>query len=61
MPKNKLKFKDKPWINPGLQKSISIKNQFQSRCVKLKDPCKKGSPHKIQEIQKYFINTIKKK
>ena len=26
--KNKLKFKDKPWITPGLQKSISINNQF---------------------------------
>ena len=26
----------------------------------MKDPCKKGSPYKIQEIQKYFINTIKK-
>ena len=24
--KNKLKFKDKPWITPGLQKSISVKN-----------------------------------
>ena len=43
--KNKLKFKDKPWITPGLQMSISIKNQFLSKFIKLKDPCKKkGKP-----------------
>ena len=42
--KNKLKFKDKPWITPGLQKSISIKNQFLSKFIKLKDPCKETKP-----------------
>ena len=42
--KNKLKFRDKPWINTGLQKSISIKNQFLSKFIKLKDPCKKRKP-----------------
>ena len=42
--KNKLKFKDKPWITPGLQKSISIKNQFLSKFIKLKVPCKKRKP-----------------
>ena len=35
---NKLKFRDKPWINTGLQKFISIKNQFLSKFIKLKDP-----------------------
>ena len=59
--KNELKLKDKPWITPGLQKSISIKNQFLSKFIKSKDPNKKGSPYKIQAIQKSFINTIKKK
>ena len=60
--KNKLKFKDKPWITPGLPKSVSIKNQFLSKFIKLKDPCKKtGTLHKIQAIQKSFINSIKKK
>ena len=29
--KNKLKFKDKPWITPGLQKSIAVKSQFLSK------------------------------
>ena len=42
--KNKLKFNDKPWITPGLQKSISIKNQFLSKFIKLKDPNKKRKP-----------------
>ena len=42
--KNELKFKDKPWTTPGLQKSISIKNQFLSKFIKLKDPCKKRKP-----------------
>ena len=59
--KNKIKFKNKPWISPGLQKSISIKNQFLSKFIKLKDPCKKGNPYKMQAIQKSYINTIKKK
>ena len=42
--KNKLKFKDKPWIIPGLQKGISIKMQFLSKFITLKDPCKKMNP-----------------
>ena len=42
--KNKLKFKDKPWITPGLQKTISIKNQFLSKFIKSKDPNKKRKP-----------------
>ena len=58
--KNKLKCKNKPWITPGLQKSISIKSQFLSKFIKLNEP-RKGSPHKIQAIQKSFIDTIKKR
>ena len=42
--KNKLKFKDKPWITPGLQKSITIENQSLSKFIKLKDPNKKRKP-----------------
>ena len=49
--KNKLKFKGKPSITPGLQKSISIKNQFLSKFIKLKDiPCRKRKAT-------YVINT----
>ena len=32
--KYKLKFKSKPWITPGLQKSISVKNKFLSDFIK---------------------------
>ena len=39
--KNKLKFKGKPPITPGLQNTRSIKNQFLSKFIKLKDPCRK--------------------
>ena len=43
--KNKLKFKDRRlWITRGLQNSVSIKNQFLSKFIKLKDPCKKRKP-----------------
>ena len=42
--KNKLKFKDKPWITPGLQKSITTENQSLSKFIKLKDPNKKRKP-----------------
>ena len=35
--KQKLKFKNKPWITLELQKSISIKNHLLSKYIKLKD------------------------
>ena len=35
--KYKLKFKTKPWITPGLQKSISIKNKLLTKYIKMKD------------------------
>ena len=34
MNKDKLKFKLKPWITPGLQKLISVKNKFLSDFIK---------------------------
>ena len=39
--KYKLKFKTKPWITAALQKSISIKNSFCKKYIKLKCPVKK--------------------
>ena len=36
--KYKLKFRDKPWIISGIQKSISIENHYFSKFIKLKDP-----------------------
>ena len=36
--KCKLKFKSKPWITLGLQKSISIKNKLLTNFINKKDP-----------------------
>ena len=34
----KLKFKSKPWITLGLQKSISVKNKLLTNFIEKKDP-----------------------
>ena len=36
--KYKLKFKSKPWITLGLQKSISMKNELLTNFINKKDP-----------------------
>ena len=36
--KYKLKFKSKPWITLGLQKSISVKNKLLANFIDKKDP-----------------------
>ena len=40
-----LKFKTKPWITAGLQKSVSIKGALFQRYIKLKGPVKKNEVH----------------
>ena len=40
--KQKLKFKTEPWITPGLQKSISIKNKLLTKFIKLREPTLKN-------------------
>ena len=40
--KYKLKFKSKPWITPGLQKSISVKNKFHQKKKKRILPLKQN-------------------
>ena len=59
--KNKLKFKYKPRITPGLQKSISIKNQFLSKFIKLKDPNKKKEAHIRYKQYRNVLSTLVKK
>ena len=44
--KYKLKFKTKPWINPALQKSISVKNNLLKKFITAKDPQVKERYHK---------------
>ena len=44
--KYKLKFKSKPWITLGLQKSISVKSKLLANFINKKDPIlKRGIPH----------------
>ena len=38
--KYKLKFKFKPWITLGLQKSISLKNKLLTNYINKRDPIK---------------------
>ena len=54
-----LALKGNLWINSGLKKSLSIRDQFELKFIRLKYPNKK-SPHKIQTIRKFFVNNIKK-
>ena len=41
----KLKFKSKPWITLGLQKSISVKNKLLTNFINKKDPVLKKEFH----------------
>ena len=43
--KYKLKFRSKPWITTGLQKSLTVKNKFVTNFIKKKDPAKKAELH----------------
>ena len=43
--KYKLKFKSKPWITLGLQKSISVKNKLLTSFINKKDPVLKEEFH----------------
>ena len=56
--KYKFKFKEKPWISSGLQKSISVKNSIFKKYINKKDP------HIIATLMKkskhYFESNIKK-
>ena len=43
--KYKLKFKSKPWITLGLQKSISVKNKLLTNYINKRDPILKEEFH----------------
>ena len=59
--KYKLKFKLKPWITPGLQKSISVKNKFLSDFIKKKDPTIKAELHLKYKNHRNLISTLLKR
>ena len=58
---DKLKFKSKPWITPGLQKSISVKNKFLSDFIKKKDPTIKAELHLKYKNHRNLISTLLKR
>ena len=57
----KLKFKSKPWIKLGLQKSISVKNKLLSNFINEKDPILKEESHTNYKKYSYLLSTLMKK
>ena len=59
--KQKLKFRTKPWITPGLQKSISIKNKLLTKFIKLKEPTLKNEAHTKYKLYRNMLTTLLKR
>ena len=45
-----MKFKSKPWITLGLQKSISVKNKLVTNFISKKDPILKEEFHTSKQL-----------
>ena len=60
--KHKLKFKSKPWITVGLQKSISVNNKLVTNLVNKKDPeLKEEFCTKCKKKDRNLLSTLMKK
>ena len=59
--KYKLKFKSKPWITPGLQKSIFVKNRLLTNFINKKDPILKEEFHTNYKKYRNLLPTLMKK
>ena len=59
--KYKLKFKSKPWITLGLQKSISVKNKLLTSFINKKDPVLKEEFHTKYKKYRNLLSTLMKK
>ena len=59
--KYKLKFKSKPWINLGLQKSISVKSKLLTNFINKKDPVLKEEFHTKYKKYRNLLSTLMKK
>ena len=59
--KYKLKFKSKPWITLGLQKSISVKNKLLTNYINKRDPILKEEFHTKYKIYRNLLSTLMKK
>ena len=57
----KMKFKSKPWITLGLQKSISVKNKLVKNFINKKDPKLKGEFHANCKKYRNLLSTLMKK
>ena len=56
-----MKFKTKPWITPGLQKSISVKNKLLAKFIKLKEPTLKNEAHTKYKLSRNMLATLLKR
>ena len=59
--KYKLKFKSKPWITLGLQKSISVKYKLLTNFINKKDPILKEKFHTNYKKYRNLLSTLMKK
>ena len=59
--KYKLKFKPKPWLTLGLQKSISIKNKLLKNFINKKDSILKQEFHTNYKKYRNLLSTLMKK
>ena len=59
--KCKLKFKSKPWITLGLQKSISVKSKLLTNFINKKDPILKEEFHNKYKNYRNLLSTLIKK
>ena len=59
--KCKLKFKSKPWITPGLQKSMFVKNKLLTNFINKKDPILKEEFHTNYKKYRNLLSTLMKK
>ena len=57
----KMKFKSKPWITLGLQKSISVKNKLLKNFINKKDPILKEEFHTNYKKYRNLLSTLMKK
>ena len=57
----KLKFKSKPWITLGLEKSISVKNKLLTNFINNKDPVLKEEFHTKYKKHRNLLSSLMKK
>ena len=56
-----MKFKFKPWITLGLQKSVSVKNKLLKSFINKKDPILKEEFHTNYKKYRNLLSTLMKK